>query len=96
MNGGEIICILDAIDECEDHGRPQLRNSTGPPTSRVRLLIEEGADMETRCALGRTPLYWASYGGFETVVRLLLEKGVEAGSVLSVERPIHGADKTRF
>ncbi|KKZ61951.1 hypothetical protein EMCG_03570 [[Emmonsia] crescens] len=86
MNGGEIICILDAIDECEDHGRPPLRNSTGPPISSIRLLIEEGTDMETRCALGRTLLYWASYGGFETVVGLLLEKGVEAGSVLSAGR----------
>ncbi|KAF3195009.1 hypothetical protein TWF106_005914, partial [Orbilia oligospora] len=25
-NAGEIVCILDAIDECEDHGMPQLAN----------------------------------------------------------------------
>jgi hypothetical protein len=23
-NAGEIVCLLDAIDECEDHGRSQL------------------------------------------------------------------------
>ncbi|RYP71044.1 hypothetical protein DL769_004757 [Monosporascus sp. CRB-8-3] len=41
----------------------------------VRLLLEKGAELESRDKNGWTPLSWAAENGHETVIRLLLEKG---------------------
>ena len=43
----------------------------------VRLLIEKGAELESKDREGRTPLSWAAVNGHEDVVRLLLERGAE-------------------
>jgi ankyrin repeat protein len=44
----------------------------------VRLLVEKGADLESRDSYdGRTPLSWAAEKGHEAVVKLLLGKGAE-------------------
>jgi ankyrin repeat protein/Cdc6-like AAA superfamily ATPase len=43
----------------------------------VRLLLENGADVESKDGSGRTPLSWAAENGHEAVVKLLLEKGAE-------------------
>jgi hypothetical protein len=46
----------------------------------VKLLLEKGADMESKSNNGRTPLSWAAKNGREAVVRLLLEKGADVES----------------
>jgi ankyrin repeat protein len=47
----------------------------------VELLIEKGADLESKDSrFGRTPLSWAAREGHEAVVRLLLEKGADLES----------------
>ncbi|KAH8687250.1 hypothetical protein BGZ60DRAFT_438813, partial [Tricladium varicosporioides] len=44
----------------------------------VKLLIEKGAELETKDTIcGRTPLTWAARSGCEAVVKLLIEKGAE-------------------
>jgi ankyrin repeat protein len=40
----------------------------------VKLLLEKGADVESKDDVGQTPLLWARN---EAVVKLLLEKGTE-------------------
>jgi hypothetical protein len=43
----------------------------------VELLLEKGADFETKAGSGQTPLSWAAENGHATVVKLLLEKGAD-------------------
>jgi ankyrin repeat protein len=43
----------------------------------VKLLLEKGADVESKDAVGQTPLSRAATGGHKAVVKLLLEKGAE-------------------
>ena len=43
----------------------------------VKLLLEKGAELETKNTDGRTPLSYAARNGHEAVVELLLEKGAE-------------------
>ncbi|KAH6718700.1 hypothetical protein BKA61DRAFT_652397 [Leptodontidium sp. MPI-SDFR-AT-0119] len=43
----------------------------------VALLLEKGAELETKDNYGRTPLSWATEHGHAAVVALLLEKGAE-------------------
>jgi ankyrin repeat domain-containing protein 50 len=46
----------------------------------VKLLLEKGAELESKDSNGRTPLSWAAEKGHEAVVKLLLEKGAELES----------------
>ena len=46
----------------------------------VRLLLEKGAELDSKDGSGRTPLWWAAVRGHEAVMRLLLEKGAELDS----------------
>ena len=46
----------------------------------VKLLLEKGADMESKDKDGRTSLSWAAQNGNEAVVKLLLEKGADLES----------------
>ncbi|CZR58258.1 uncharacterized protein PAC_08149 [Phialocephala subalpina] len=43
----------------------------------VRLLLENGAELETKDGYSQTPLSWAARKGHEAVVKLLLDKGAE-------------------
>ena len=47
----------------------------------VRLLVEKGADIDSKDSrFGRTPLSWAAGNGHEAVARLLLEKGSDVNT----------------
>ena len=46
----------------------------------MKLLLEKGADLESKDNFSLTPLFWAVADGQEAVVKLLLEKGAELGS----------------
>jgi len=46
----------------------------------VQLLLEKGADIESKDTDGQTPLSWAAQDGCEAVVQLLLEKGADIES----------------
>ena len=41
----------------------------------VKLLLENGAELESKDKNGGTPLSWAAESGHEAVVKLLLEQG---------------------
>jgi hypothetical protein len=43
----------------------------------VKLLLERGAELETKDSNQQTPLLWAAMYGHEAVVKLLLERGAE-------------------
>jgi ankyrin repeat protein len=60
--------------------KPQIKNTVLWASAEgyeavVRLLLEKGADLETKDEDGQTPLIWAARNGHEAVARLLLEKG---------------------
>ena len=46
----------------------------------MKLLLEKGADLESKDDYGQTPLSWAAENGHEAVVKLLLEKGADLES----------------
>ena len=43
----------------------------------MKLLLEKGADVESKSNIGQTPLLLAAWNGHKAVVKLLLEKGAE-------------------
>ena len=43
----------------------------------MNLLLEKGAELDSKHDNDRTPLSWAADSGHEAVVNLLLEKGAE-------------------
>ncbi|KAF5645792.1 ankyrin repeat-containing protein [Fusarium tjaetaba] len=46
----------------------------------VRLLLDGGADAESKDTVGQTPLLWAAKYGNEAVVKLLLDKDANVES----------------
>ena len=46
-------------------------------TQRVQELVTRGADVNSRDAMGMTPLMWAVYKGRQTTVVYLLENGAD-------------------
>ncbi len=46
-------------------------------TEIARFLIEKGADVNLADTRGTTPIHSASRQGYETIVGLLIEKGVD-------------------
>ena len=43
----------------------------------VKVLLEKGAEIESKDKDGRTPLSWARKGGDEGAVKVLLDKGAD-------------------
>ena len=43
----------------------------------MKLLLLEGADVESKDGHSQTPLSWAAQNGDKAVVKLLLKKGAE-------------------
>ncbi len=41
----------------------------------VKLLLEKGADFESKDKNGKTPLSWAAQYGHAAIIKLLIEKG---------------------
>ncbi|KAI1158830.1 hypothetical protein F5B18DRAFT_65083 [Nemania serpens] len=46
----------------------------------VQLLIERGADIESKGSYGQTPLSWAAGNGHQQIVQLLIERGADIES----------------
>ncbi|KAI5837847.1 ankyrin repeat-containing domain protein [Morchella snyderi] len=47
----------------------------------LRMILEQGVDVNVRDAEGRTPLHWAALFGMVEIVRVLLERGADGGAV---------------
>ena len=45
----------------------------------MKLLLDKGAELETKDDSSQTPLSWAARNGHEAVVRLLLNNGADIG-----------------
>lgn len=45
----------------------------------ARILIEAGADVNAKDTVGKTPLDYATAGGFDDIVELLLDNGGKSG-----------------
>ena len=43
----------------------------------MKLLVEKGAELDSKDEDGQTPLLWAAFFGHEAVAKLLVEKGAE-------------------
>jgi ankyrin repeat protein len=55
----------------------------------VKLLVEKGADVDTKDNYGRTPLSQAAENANKAVVKLLLEKGADVESKdINCETPL--------
>ena len=64
--------------------------STGANLELVRLLVNNGANINVSDEHRRTPLHWAAYHGFADVVVLLLGRGANAEARDDVgRRPLH-------
>jgi ankyrin repeat protein len=48
--------------------------------SKIKYLIERGADLETKNNKGRTPLHWASTMDCIEIAKLLLDRGADVGA----------------
>jgi Ankyrin repeats (3 copies) len=61
-----------------------------------RILLEKGAELDSKDRRGQTPLSWAAENGHEAVVNLLLEKGAEPDSKDTIygRTPLSWAAKT--
>ncbi|CAK7207629.1 hypothetical protein SEUCBS139899_010440 [Sporothrix eucalyptigena] len=60
----------------DSNGRTPLARAAEEGYEAVaRLLLEKGANVESKDSNGRTPLARAAWQGHEAVVRLLLERG---------------------
>ena len=73
---------LDDYDEVDaDLGwSPLLRAATNGQEVMVRLLIEKGADIETKSPNNGTPLSCAAEANYEAIVEFLLENGANVGA----------------
>jgi ankyrin repeat protein len=49
----------------------------------VKLLLEKGAELETKDYHGQTPLWWAAKNGHEAVVKLLVGKALRNPNCLT-------------
>lgn len=47
----------------------------------LKMILEQGVDVNVRDADGRTPLHWAALFGMVDIVRVLLENGADGGVV---------------
>lgn len=61
-------------------------------SARVRSLLEQGANVDTKDELGWTPLYWAASTGQAEVAELLITKGADIQAKTNDEgTPLHQA-----
>jgi hypothetical protein len=59
----------------------------------VKLLLNNGADVNSKGNLVNTPLHWAAFNGNIEIVKLLLEKGADFNlKYICVHTPLHFAD----
>ncbi|KAF3319410.1 hypothetical protein TWF173_000040 [Orbilia oligospora] len=78
-NAGQIVCILDAIDECEDHGRSQLAQA-------LRKLYSTDRKLNLRFLLTSRP-YGEIRRGFQPLETLGSPKGPDTGPDTGLELP---------
>ncbi|RDW65991.1 hypothetical protein BP6252_09626 [Coleophoma cylindrospora] len=52
----------------------------GGHVAMIKVLLENGAEVDSKDNSGRTPMSWAATNGNEAMVKLLLEKGAEVSS----------------
>lgn len=77
---------------CQGSFLPLLSAVFSGRVAVVRLLLEKGADIESKDLGGRTPLHGAAFTGQLAVVKLLLEKGADIETRHQCDQtPLHNA-----
>ena len=79
--------------EKDEQTNPLLLAVKEGDESMVRLLLEKNADLNVRDVCGRTPLFWAVDGSYESIDPLFLSEGLAAANVRdnTDKRPLPGA-----
>lgn len=71
----KLVTVTNADGETALHQAAGCRAGEEAGLPIVRLLLESGADVNAKNALGQTSLLYASYAGFGRVAKLLVDKG---------------------
>ncbi len=65
-------------DANQEYLNKRLIQASSLDTETVMNLISSGAELNTRDAMGMTPLMWAAYKGKRSTVVYLLERGADS------------------
>ena len=65
-------------------------------TDIVRILLDAGAEMNVKDAVGYTPLHYAAYHGYTGVVRILLDAGADPAVVSRFGTPLKSAQEEGY
>jgi hypothetical protein len=72
--------VAHAQGQVGDTGTELLAAAASGNVDRVRQLLDRGANVEVKNAIGATPLMWAAMNGRSEVVELLLERGANVNA----------------
>jgi hypothetical protein len=70
-------CCDGGPEPYESELQKLVKAALGGNEKAVRMLLDDGVDIDAGDADGQTALHWAASNGHEAVVRLLLEKGAD-------------------
>ena len=92
------------VNAADDMGEKPLQKVSGGKyrsredgTRVAQLLLERGADVNTRCSVHQTPLHAASYLGRFEIVQLLIDHGAEVDVVDDFgTTPLHNVSEGRY
>ena len=81
---GLIICLAFVFGDPVDAGMREdsllLTGARSQQLSIVRASLKQGADVNARDELGRTPLMWSAFHGSVTILEILIAGGADVNA----------------